>query len=196
MIAAGRVQVDFWDSEDGYYLNGTYYGDKNLLAIGVAGQVQGSDKYGLTTSTSCSRRSCGRRRVHGREPSTPTTTSSAATTRATATSDGGYVPRRAILFPQADGLRASSRSSASSRRRTSRKGLTALDLDYDQKTTEFNFNYVIKEFNARVMFFYKDTRFNAVKTELQAGRRRPPAADVTRVDSRLRRLLKERTMKR
>ena len=37
---AARVQIDFWDPEDGYYLNGTYYGDKNLLAIGGATQVQ------------------------------------------------------------------------------------------------------------------------------------------------------------
>jgi len=44
VLSAGRVQVDFWDTEGGYYLNGTYYGDKNLLAIGAAGQVQGSDK--------------------------------------------------------------------------------------------------------------------------------------------------------
>src|SRR5207249_1902928 len=42
VLAAGRVQVDFWDPEAGYYLNGTYYGGKNLLAIGVAGQGQGS----------------------------------------------------------------------------------------------------------------------------------------------------------
>ena len=33
---------------------------------------------------------------------------------------------------------------------------------YNQKTTEVNFNYVIKQFNARVMTFYRDTRFNAV----------------------------------
>jgi hypothetical protein len=31
---------------------------------------------------------------------------------------------------------------------------------YDQKTTEFNFNYVMKEFKARLMSFYRDTRFN------------------------------------
>src|SRR5580698_9173426 len=40
ILGAARVQVDFWDKEDGYYLNGTYYGDKNLLAIGGATQVQ------------------------------------------------------------------------------------------------------------------------------------------------------------
>ena len=33
-------------------------------------------------------------------------------------------------------------------------------LSVSQKTTEVNFNYVIKQFNARVMSFYKDTRFN------------------------------------
>ena len=37
--------------------------------------------------------------------------------------------------------------------------------DYDQDTTEFNLNYVIKEFNARVMFFVIDTHFSAVKTD-------------------------------
>ncbi len=40
IIGAARVQIDFWDKEDGYYLNGTYYGDKNLLAIGGASQIQ------------------------------------------------------------------------------------------------------------------------------------------------------------
>ena len=38
------------------------------------------------------------------------------------------------------------------------------NVDYNQKTTEVNFNYIIKEFNARVMLFYMDTRFNAVQT--------------------------------
>jgi hypothetical protein len=44
VVGAARVQVDFWDQEAGYYLNGTYYGDKNLLALGGAVQWQGSDK--------------------------------------------------------------------------------------------------------------------------------------------------------
>ena len=47
ILGAARVQIDFWDSESGYYLNGTYYGDKNLLAIGGATQVQS----GATAST-------------------------------------------------------------------------------------------------------------------------------------------------
>src|SRR5205814_6728878 len=40
ILGAARVQIDFWDKEGGYYLNGTYYGDKNLLAIGGATQLQ------------------------------------------------------------------------------------------------------------------------------------------------------------
>src|SRR6185503_12224344 len=47
VLGAARVQIDFWDPEAGYYLNGTYYGDKNLLAIGGATQVQS----GKTAST-------------------------------------------------------------------------------------------------------------------------------------------------
>ena len=46
-----------------------------------------------------------------------------------------------------------------------REGLTPLDADYDQKTTELNLNYVIKQFNARVMMFFKDTRFDAVRAD-------------------------------
>ena len=32
--------------------------------------------------------------------------------------------------------------------------------DDDQKTGEFNLNYLIKQFNARIMFFYLDTRYD------------------------------------
>jgi hypothetical protein len=40
VIGAGRVQIDFWDPEPGYYLNGTFYGDKNIFAVAAAAQVQ------------------------------------------------------------------------------------------------------------------------------------------------------------
>lgn len=43
VIMAGRLQYDFWDKEPGYWLNSTYYGEKDLLAIGVAGQTAGGD---------------------------------------------------------------------------------------------------------------------------------------------------------
>jgi len=43
-----------------------------------------------------------------------------------------------------------------------REGLTRFNPDYNQKTTELDLNYILKQFDARVMIFFKDTRFNAV----------------------------------
>lgn len=40
LMYAGRVQVDFWDAEPGYYGTGNYFGAKDILAIGVAGRVK------------------------------------------------------------------------------------------------------------------------------------------------------------
>jgi len=41
LMYAGRVQVDFWDPEPGYYGTGNYLGGKDILAVGVAGRTQG-----------------------------------------------------------------------------------------------------------------------------------------------------------
>lgn len=38
LMYAGRLQVDFWDAEPGYYGTGNYFGAKNILAIGIAGR--------------------------------------------------------------------------------------------------------------------------------------------------------------
>lgn len=40
LMYAGRVQVDFWDPEPGYYGTGNYFGAKDILAIGVAGRIK------------------------------------------------------------------------------------------------------------------------------------------------------------
>jgi hypothetical protein len=44
-------------------------------------------------------------------------------------------------------------------------GIRPLDVDYDQTTTEFNVNYILKGSDARVMLFYLDTRFSAVRPD-------------------------------
>ncbi|HZE99601.1 MAG TPA: hypothetical protein VE981_21525 [Planctomycetota bacterium] len=41
LLVAGRVQYNFMDPEPGYYLQSTYYGDKNILAIGLVANYQG-----------------------------------------------------------------------------------------------------------------------------------------------------------
>ncbi len=40
LMYAGRVQVDFWDAEPGYYGTGNYFGAKDILAIGLAGRYK------------------------------------------------------------------------------------------------------------------------------------------------------------
>ena len=38
LMYAGRLQVDFWDAEPGYYGTGNYFGAADILAIGLAGR--------------------------------------------------------------------------------------------------------------------------------------------------------------
>jgi hypothetical protein len=152
LLGAARVQIDFWDAEDGYYLNGTYYGDKNLLAIGGASQIQ-SGKVASTIDFLLERK----------------LPNGGAFTIESEYADynglGGYLPGStksqgayglaSYLFPKVIGpgkfeilgkfARAESHGQKTS---------------VDQKTTEINFNYIIKQFNARVMSFYRDTRYS------------------------------------
>ncbi len=45
LMYAGRLQVDFWDAEPGYYGTGNYLGGKDILAIGIAGRTQSNIAY-------------------------------------------------------------------------------------------------------------------------------------------------------
>lgn len=174
VLSAGRVQVDFWDPEDGYYLNGTYYGKKNLLALGVAGQVQSANDQlqnvpvSLTQghNTAWSADFLLERKV----------LSGGAFTIESEYADynqlGGYNARylrdqggyglASLLFPPVMGMTGNFQILGKFAGAQFTKGLTPLDQDYTQKTTEFNFNYVIKDFNARVMLFFKNTNYNAI----------------------------------
>jgi hypothetical protein len=40
LMYAGRVQLDLWEAEPGYYGTGNYLGSKDILAIGLAGRSQ------------------------------------------------------------------------------------------------------------------------------------------------------------
>jgi hypothetical protein len=163
IIGAARVQIDFWDEEAGYYLNGTYYGDKNLLAIAGATQLQSG--HTATTADFLLERKlpnggaitieseyANYNRLGGYDP-------------AYAKSQGAYA-LASYLFPKAVGMGKFEVLGKYAKAEFTH-GITP---SYHQKTTEVNFNYVIKQFNARVMSFYKDTRFNRIKTNFwQAG---------------------------
>ena len=164
LIGAGRIQIDFWDPEGGYYLNGTYYGDKNLLAVAAAGQFQGSDHSAYNVDFLLERK---------------VPVGGAFTVEAEwakydklggynanyGVDDGGYV-LGSYLFPQMAGPGRIQPLVKYAYARF-REGNEAANLDYNQKTTEVDLNYIIKQFNARVMFFYKNTRFTAVQTNSQ-----------------------------
>jgi hypothetical protein len=160
-LAAGRIQVDFWDPEGGYYLNGTYYGGKNLLAVGVAGQVQGSDNTASSVDFLLERK-VGAGGAFSLEAEFAKYDKLGGYNARYNTDTGGYV-LASYLFPAAVGpgkweiLGKFAKANFT-------HGLNAIDKDYDQKTSEVNLNYVIKEFNARVMIFYLDKRFSGILT--------------------------------
>ena len=161
VIGAGRVQVDFWDPEGGYYLNGTYYGGKNLLAVGIAGQVQGSDNSAWNADFLLEKKVAGGG-AFTIESQYNKYSKLGGYNSHYADSQGAY-GLASFLFPQAMGMTGKFQVMGKFAKANFSQGLRAIDRDYGQKTTELNLNYIIRDFNARVMFFYKDTRFDAIQ---------------------------------
>ncbi len=153
ILGAARVQVDFWDKEDGYYLNGTYYGDKNLLAIGGATQFQ--DGKTAATADFLMEKKLPNNGVISIESEYSNYNGLGGYDSRYTKSQGAY-GLASYLFPKAVGVgKIEILGKYAKADFTSGKAPS-----YDQKTTEVNVNYVIKQFKARVMTFYKDTRFN------------------------------------
>jgi len=157
VLWAGRVQLDFWDPEGGYYLNGTYYGDKDLLAVGVAAQTAGGNNaYSVDFLLDKKLANAGAVTVEaeyakwdglgGYPPPGGIAYSE---------SDGGYV-LGAYMFPQVVGI--------GKFQLLGKYGETTYDSiigpDIKQKTGEFDLNYIIKQFNARVSAFYIDQDYD------------------------------------
>jgi len=168
LIWASRVQIDFWDAENGYYLNGTYYGDKNLLAIGGATQVQ-SGRTGTTADFLMERKV-----LHG---GAFTIESEYARYNGL----GGYDPKyvkseggyglASFLIPKPVGMgKFEVLGKYAIAEFTDGAIGGGPNPSYRQNTAEVNLNYVIKQFDARLMSFYRDTHFNSVRANSwQAG---------------------------
>ncbi|HTT06497.1 MAG TPA: hypothetical protein VMF64_14545 [Steroidobacteraceae bacterium] len=140
VLGAARVMIDLWDPEPGYYLNGTYYGDKNVLAFGVSGQTQ--DSRTTATIDGLMERKLGDLGVLDIE------SEYMKDNRLTAAdgSDGWYA-LVSYLLPQTVGI-----GRIQPLVRFADKKYD--DVDSHLKTTEVDINYVIKEFNARVGLYY------------------------------------------
>ncbi|HEX5430735.1 MAG TPA: hypothetical protein VFW83_02115 [Bryobacteraceae bacterium] len=156
LIGAGRVQIDFWDPEDGYYLNGTYYGDKNILAIGGATQVQGG--HTATTADFLLERKLPNRGSFSIESEYSNYNRLGGYDPRFAKSQGAYI-LGSYLFPKQVGMGNFEILGKYAKAEFTQGALPS----YNQKTSEVNLNYVMKEFNARVTAFYQNVRFNQNK---------------------------------
>jgi hypothetical protein len=164
VIGAARVQVDFWDKESGYYLNGTYYGGKNLLAIGAAVQTQSGNT--ASSYDFLLERKLPDGGVISIESEYANYDGLGGYDSTYSLSEGAYI-LGSYMFPTTVGVGKFEILGKYAEAHFRRGGLNPA---YDQKTTEINFNYVMKEFNSRMMLFFKRTDFTAVKTDFwQSG---------------------------
>jgi len=161
VIYAARAQLDFWDSEDGYYLNGTYYGEKDLLALGVATQTaSGDNAYTVDFLLEKKLDNAGVVSLEAEYAKydglggAPLAITIAGIPVGAAESDGFYA-LGAYLFPQVVGI---GRFQV-----LVKAGEATFEFpvagDVDQETAELNLNYIIKDFKARIGLFYVDIDF-------------------------------------
>ncbi len=181
VIGATRLQIDFWDPEDGYYLNGTYFGDKNLLSIGGATQFQ--DGRTATTVDFLLEKKV----LHGGAFTIESEYSNynrlGGYDAAFAKSQGAY-GLVSFLFPKEVPI-SKFKGKFELLGKYAKADFTHGTLaNYDQKTTEINVDYVIRQFNARVITFCENQRFNTLRltNNWRAGIG-AATADVTRHSS-------------
>jgi hypothetical protein len=161
VLAAARVQYDFWDKEEGYYQNGTYFGDKNILALAGATQVQS----GHTASTIdfLLEKKVGKGGAFTIESEFGDYNRLGGYQAAYAKSEGAY-GLVSYLFPKIIPFGKYKGKFELLGKYAKAEFTHGTTPSYDQKTTEINFDYIIKQFNARIMTFYEDQRFNRVQT--------------------------------
>jgi hypothetical protein len=162
VLGAARVQIDFWDEESGYYLNGTYYGDKNLLAIGGATQWQ-SGNTATTVDLLMERKLPNDKGAFSLESEYSNYNRLGGYDANYGKSQGAY-GLASYLFPKQVGI---GKFEILGKYATAEftHGLRTSNPPYRQNTAEVNFNYIIKQFDARVMSFYRNTSFNTVNRD-------------------------------
>lgn len=160
LVYAARAQLDLWDKEPGYYLNGTYYGDKDLLAFGVAGQVEDSNKAYSGDFLLEKKLTAGVLSIESEYAKYEHFGGYAG-----AESNGWYA-LASWLFPQKIG---SGRIQVLAKYADAKYDFLPGTLDASgtavsgtdtQDTRDLELNYIIKEFNARVSLYYLDITYD------------------------------------
>jgi hypothetical protein len=154
-LYAGRAQLDLWDPEGGYYQNGTYYGEKDLLAFGAAVQNAGDfNAYSADVLIEKKLNGAGAIGFEGEYYKQKINPLGTVNDR---DYDGYYVMGH-YLFPQVVGIGKFQLLLKTGSAGTKPYGTTKT---YDTKTTEFNINYIMKAFNARASLFYTNQKSDA-----------------------------------
>jgi Phosphate-selective porin O and P len=164
IVWAERLQVDLWDPEKGYYVNGTYYGDKDVLALGVAAQeLAKKQAYDVDFLMEKKLGDAGMVSVQG-EYAKYEFGGYMGTQ-----SDGGF-GLVSYLFPQVIGV--------GKFELLAKYAKTTYDFDDEddlvegsvgQKTDVFEIGYIIKEFSARISLFYNKIQYDANNFEGLSG---------------------------
>jgi hypothetical protein len=144
VLWAGRFTLDFWDKESGYYFNGTYYGDKDLLALGLAGQT-------LDSKTTWSLDGLLEKNLAGAGVVTVEADYNKDNGLTGSTPSKGWFGLGAFMFPQVIGI---GKFQVLAKYSEKTIDATATVKSFKLKTTEANLNYVIKAFSARVGVYY------------------------------------------
>ena len=153
VISAARLQLDFWDPEPGYYLNGTYYGDKDILAVGVAGQTY-ANKHAFSGDVLLEKNLSGMGTFSFEgEYARYNKLGGYGGFDSKYTDSNGYYGLVSYLFPQKVGIGKFQPLLKYARAKFDASSL-ATDTAYAQRTKEAELNYIIKEFNARLSLFY------------------------------------------
>lgn len=166
-VVAGRLHYSFWDIESGYYLNGTYYGEKDIFSIGVAGHAETSGTKAYTADVLIEKKVGGGGAItfEGEYAKYDEfggyTTAGGLPPGAFAESDG-FFGLVAYLFPQKVGI-GKFQVLAKFADTDYEDGVVG---DFSQETTEFNLNYIIKAFDARLSLFYIDTSYDDVAPDV------------------------------
>jgi hypothetical protein len=148
LVYAGRVTLDFWDKEKGYYFNGTYYGDKDLLALGLAAQNQDSKTaFSLDGLMEKKLANLGAVTVEAEYQKDNGLNSNGFNNAAS----HGWYGLASYLFPQVIGIGKFQLLEKYSQKTYDS---TATTDSAEIKTNEVNVNYIIKEFSARVGAYY------------------------------------------
>lgn len=163
VLVAGRLQVDFWDLEPGYYLNGTYYGEKDLLALGVSMQDVSGDS-ALTLDFLLEKKLSDGAVTLEAEYAKYDGLGGYNTAGIPTTESDGWYALGAYLFGQKVGI-GQIQLLGKYAETDNETGFT-----FTQSTTELNVNYIIKSFNARLTLFYLSTDYdNAAPDVTQVG---------------------------